>query len=281
MDKMEGRRMRDSHFREALMHFLFDGTRMRKDVIMPLLRQLQGLKAAVEQLPNHRFYSCSLLVVYDADDRCACFDDGQGRLHGHGDLPNKDTGESLVANSSDGSQSDSYDENHPTPMEDVTLVNGACSCSSPRSMSRNIAFDLDQGHEVNSADSSSARCRCANSNAGACLGEQCRFQKLKKKQGVPPAILAESGSMRSAHNCSCVKADARLVDFAHSTYAGFIEDKVIHPGSDHGCLKGLQSLINILTDVLHRDDDAAPLEHSYLPADSQPALQPGCLTRPR
>lgn len=71
VDKTEGRRMRENDFREAMRNFLFDGRHIRRELIPALLLKLQKLKAAISELPSFRFYSSSLLVVYDGR-QCWC-----------------------------------------------------------------------------------------------------------------------------------------------------------------------------------------------------------------
>ena len=41
-----------------------------------------------------------------------------------------------------------------------------------------------------------------------------------------------------------------MIDFAHSTYQGFLEDKIIHEGPDKDCLNALDNLIAVLNDIL-------------------------------
>ena len=38
----------------------------------------------------------------------------------------------------------------------------------------------------------------------------------------------------------------KMIDFAHSTFEGFMDDPIIHEGPDSGYIKGLDSLISIL-----------------------------------
>ena len=38
----------------------------------------------------------------------------------------------------------------------------------------------------------------------------------------------------------------KMIDFAHSTFQGFMEDPVAHIGPDQGYLKGLDTLIELL-----------------------------------
>ena len=38
----------------------------------------------------------------------------------------------------------------------------------------------------------------------------------------------------------------KMIDFAHSTFEGFMDDPVIHEGPDSGYIKGLDSLMSII-----------------------------------
>ena len=38
----------------------------------------------------------------------------------------------------------------------------------------------------------------------------------------------------------------KMIDFAHSTFDGFMDDPVVHIGPDHGYLKGLTTLIRLM-----------------------------------
>ena len=62
-------------------------------------------------------------------------------------------------------------------------------------------------------------------------------------------LSAVSTSLPSSCCCSRSKVDVRLVDFAHTTHAGFLQDEVLHEGVDHGCLLGLQTLIDTFTRI--------------------------------
>ena len=43
----------------------------------------------------------------------------------------------------------------------------------------------------------------------------------------------------------------KMIDFAHSTFEGFMDDPVIHEGPDSGYIKGLDSLVTILQNALY------------------------------
>jgi hypothetical protein len=42
----------------------------------------------------------------------------------------------------------------------------------------------------------------------------------------------------------------KIIDFAHATFEGFLGDPIVHEGADSGFLKGLDTLIDILTSAL-------------------------------
>ncbi len=56
----------------------------------------------------------------------------------------------------------------------------------------------------------------------------------------------------------------KMIDFAHSTFEGFLKDSVVHIGPDAGYIKGLDSLIHLLQRALYpptsttTDDDLLP-----------------------
>lgn len=42
----------------------------------------------------------------------------------------------------------------------------------------------------------------------------------------------------------------KVIDFAHSTFEGFLDDDIIHEGPDRGFLKGIDSLLTLLQHFL-------------------------------
>ena len=43
----------------------------------------------------------------------------------------------------------------------------------------------------------------------------------------------------------------KMIDFAHSTFEGFMDDPIGHEGPDSGYITGLDSLIKILQNALY------------------------------
>ncbi|XP_036212560.1 inositol hexakisphosphate kinase 3 [Myotis myotis] len=67
-DKYYGRKLSVDGFRQALYQFLHDGTRLRTELLGPIQRQLQALLSVIRGQSSYRFYSSSLLVIYDGQE---------------------------------------------------------------------------------------------------------------------------------------------------------------------------------------------------------------------
>ncbi|XP_016074195.1 PREDICTED: inositol hexakisphosphate kinase 3 [Miniopterus natalensis] len=67
-DKYYGRKLSVEGFRQALYQFLHDGTRLRTELLGPIQRQLQALLSVIKSQSSYRFYSSSLLVIYDGQE---------------------------------------------------------------------------------------------------------------------------------------------------------------------------------------------------------------------
>ncbi|XP_062043426.1 inositol hexakisphosphate kinase 3 [Lepus europaeus] len=64
-DKYYGRKLSVEGFRQTLHQFLHDGTRLRTELLEPILSQLQALLSVIKSQSSYRFYSSSLLIIYD------------------------------------------------------------------------------------------------------------------------------------------------------------------------------------------------------------------------
>lgn len=65
MSKFHGRRLSLPDFKEALFQFFHSGHRLRRELLTPVLRRLRDMQAALEACESYRFYSSSLLIIYD------------------------------------------------------------------------------------------------------------------------------------------------------------------------------------------------------------------------
>lgn len=65
MNKYHGRKLTLSGFKEALYQFFHSGQRLRHELLSPVLRRLRDMQSALEACESYRFYSSSLLIIYD------------------------------------------------------------------------------------------------------------------------------------------------------------------------------------------------------------------------
>ncbi|KAL2791664.1 inositol hexakisphosphate kinase 3, partial [Daubentonia madagascariensis] len=67
-DKYYGRKLSVEGFRQALYQFLHNGTHLRVELLEPILRQLRALLSVIRSQSSYRFYSSSLLIIYDGQE---------------------------------------------------------------------------------------------------------------------------------------------------------------------------------------------------------------------
>ncbi|XP_036415402.1 inositol hexakisphosphate kinase 1 [Colossoma macropomum] len=67
-NKYYGRGLSIEGFRHALYQFMHNGTQLRKDLFEPMLGKLRSLKAVLERQASYRFYSSSLLIIYEGKE---------------------------------------------------------------------------------------------------------------------------------------------------------------------------------------------------------------------
>ncbi|EGV92126.1 Inositol hexakisphosphate kinase 2 [Cricetulus griseus] len=149
MNKYHGRKLSVQGFKEALFQFFHNGRYLRRELLGPVLKKLTELKAVLERQESYRFYSSSLLVIYDGKE-----------------------------------------------WPEVTLDSDA--------------EDLEDLSEE-SAD--------------------------------------ESAGAYAYKPIGASSVDVRMIDFAHTTCRLYGEDSVVHEGQDAGYIFGLQSLIDIVTEI--------------------------------
>uniref|UniRef100_A0A1I8P8S5 Kinase n=1 Tax=Stomoxys calcitrans TaxID=35570 RepID=A0A1I8P8S5_STOCA len=64
-DKYWGRELNEMGFKQALHDFFYNGYRLRTRVIRKIVQRLLQLRRVIEKQSSYRFYSCSLLIVYE------------------------------------------------------------------------------------------------------------------------------------------------------------------------------------------------------------------------
>lgn len=163
-NKYYGRRLDVGGVRDTLCQFLFDGYRHRSELVAPIVERLQKLLAMLSKQSTFRFYSSSLLIMYDG-----------GRK--------------------------SYES-------------GTASC---------VAADNDNVPIARSPP-----------HHTSCVGRGSLNEPTTS--GFHPTV------------------DVRMIDFAHATHQGFLQDKTAHVGPDHGYLFGLKNLIQLFETELCSSD---------------------------
>lgn len=164
-NKYYGRRLDVGGVRDTLRQFLFNGYRHRSELVAPIVERLRKLLALLSKHSTFRFYSSSLLIMYDGGNGRKC----------------SPVGSAVAAASND------------------NLVTGR------------------------------------SSNVAAFVGRGSLHESLTASALYPPV-------------------DVRMIDFAHATHHGFLQDKTAHVGPDHGYLFGLKNLIHLFENELYTPD---------------------------
>uniref|UniRef100_A0A8C4D9M3 Kinase n=1 Tax=Dicentrarchus labrax TaxID=13489 RepID=A0A8C4D9M3_DICLA len=64
-NKYYGRGLSIEGFRQALYQYMHNGKGLRQDLFEPILNKLRSLKTVLERQASYRFYSSSLLIIYE------------------------------------------------------------------------------------------------------------------------------------------------------------------------------------------------------------------------
>ncbi|NWS28380.1 IP6K3 kinase, partial [Polioptila caerulea] len=67
-DKYYGRKLSPEGFRQTLRQFLCTGNQLRTDLLEPIILRLKALLAVIRKQSSYRFYSSSLLIIYDGQE---------------------------------------------------------------------------------------------------------------------------------------------------------------------------------------------------------------------
>ncbi|XP_078517913.1 inositol hexakisphosphate kinase 2 isoform X1 [Lissotriton helveticus] len=65
MNKYHGRKLTVQGFKEALYQFFHNGRYLHRELFEPVIKKLTELKTVLEKQESYRFYSSSLLIIYD------------------------------------------------------------------------------------------------------------------------------------------------------------------------------------------------------------------------
>ena len=68
---------------------------------------------------------------------------------------------------------------------------------------------------------------------------------------VEPEEEAMDFDLKKKRRLQDPSVDVRMIDFAHTTFSGYLGDDLVHWGPDNGYLLGLDSLTVILNEIRH------------------------------
>ncbi|XP_008319276.1 inositol hexakisphosphate kinase 1 [Cynoglossus semilaevis] len=230
-NKYYGRGLSIEGFRQALYQYMHNGKGLRQDLLEPILNKLRSLKEVIERQASYRFYSSSLLIIYEGKetDEPSIFSPVQPVVcpqktpaapseptpGPHTPLaPEAPCKTDMSQNPDPGSVSSQVSElkaqpsHSPQPSPQPPLTTTSDCHASPSSSTRT--------HPDSSTPSSSAPSLFSFAPSPAPQPKQ------------PPLV------------------DVRMIDFAHSTFKGFRGDTAVHDGPDRGYVFGLESLVHIL-----------------------------------
>jgi len=210
-----GRSLSVDGLKMSLRQFFCNGLVMRLDVIQTLLRKLVELKAVVEDLESYRFYTSSLLVIYD------------GSFH------------------QTGSHSRCCEEIEPQTRNSLSTssllqLSGRCVTGSGPALgverSRSLD-DISQCHQFHRSIDNKA------------IGIGSRKKSVSYDSISSLGNSPEGRSRSIALSLEADKlVDLKIIDFAHSTHRG-LRDSTQHEGPDLGFLLGLENLILVLHEL--------------------------------
>ncbi|KAG8187650.1 hypothetical protein JTE90_005503 [Oedothorax gibbosus] len=81
-NKYYGRSLTVDGFQQAFFNFLHDGVKLRRNVVSALLEKLRKLHSAIRNLNTFRFFTSSLLIIYNGSEASSKFLNDNGNKEG-------------------------------------------------------------------------------------------------------------------------------------------------------------------------------------------------------
>ncbi|CAG5977860.1 unnamed protein product [Menidia menidia] len=219
-NKYYGRGLSIDGFREALFQYLHNGKGLRRDLFEPILNKLRSLKAVLERQASYRFYSSSLLIIYEGKELEGPSAPGSGQ---HAPRQQKAPAEPCPGSC-------------PGPAAPCEPNPGPPSSQGP-------------GHKAQPSPSPRPPTQAPPTKSDCCPFVPRPPSPLTHPDApspapsLPPAPAPPPPPPQQQH---LPQVDVRMIDFAHSTFKGFRGDTAVHDGPDRGYVFGLESLVQIL-----------------------------------
>ncbi|XP_068633310.1 inositol hexakisphosphate kinase 2 isoform X2 [Battus philenor] len=234
-DKYWGRALSEAGLREALRDFFAAGGGLRARVVRRVLRGLDALRRAVAKQTRYRFYSCSLLIVYEGDISSG---------------PVEECGTSEIYDA-DASSSSADLAPSPGHFDMSTLTDEMPSPREPFTHSEETMGGYEEGEVSHSLrpqppSPDSADSWMAYSTSSESWREDETDEETSKR--------ARTGEEWSTPPPS-ERVDIRMIDFAHTAFSGAAAESPLataypHHGPDCGFLTGIDSLKRLLSEIL-------------------------------
>ncbi|XP_030585157.1 inositol hexakisphosphate kinase 1 [Archocentrus centrarchus] len=231
-NKYYGRGLSIEGFRQALYQYLHNGKGLRQDLFEPILNKLRSLKAVLERQASYRFYSSSLLIIYEGKEP---------------------EGSSAWQPKNPAAPADPHcgpGPAHPPPAPDAP-------CETDMSQKPDLGSLPAQGSGLTAPASPPPSPR-PPTQAPPPKSDCHSFLPRPPSPHPHPDSASQTASLGSFPHAPAPLpqqpplVDVRMIDFAHSTFKGFRGDTAVHDGPDRGYVFGLESLVQILESL--RDD---------------------------
>lgn len=211
VNKYDGRRMTKSKLYLVLQNFFMTAGH---DRLIDLIEELKNLRSVLQNAISYRFFSSSILIAFDGGINL--------------DNPNekvyfKDAASKKIIN--DSNVFESFKNQNIFSMDDK-----------PHDSSQSTFFNSDD--EVSSISNLS-------------LVEQQHTDEVlssKPESQLENLSFVDSTNNQEKSTTTNKKIKIKMIDFAHSTFKGFLNDQ-IYEGVDDGYLLGINSLIEIVESV--------------------------------
>ncbi|XP_038862551.1 inositol hexakisphosphate kinase 1-like isoform X2 [Salvelinus namaycush] len=212
-NKYYGRSLSIEGFRHALHQYLHNGASLRKDLFEPMLCKLRNLKAVLERQTTYRFYSSSLLIIYEGKE--------PELAHVWQKAPR------LVPQPA---------SEMPSEKEEVVLVKPGVGMSV---QGPGLLLGLQTVQRPTEEPLQLPQ--------SLLPPPHCPTTPPQPQQ--PPSDPHGPPRPQTRPSSPSISVDVRMIDFAHSTFKGFRDDQTVHDGPDRGYVFGLESLIKILEGI--------------------------------
>ncbi|XP_069688137.1 inositol hexakisphosphate kinase 1-like isoform X2 [Periplaneta americana] len=228
-NKFYGRSLSVGGFQQALRQFLHNGAKLRSDVLPPLIRRLEELVYILGRQDAVRFYTTSLLLLYEGDD---CHSGTSGTVYDF----DKARAKSLEKESR---ISFSRDHNADSLRNEFKVGHLHRRSSSVETLSG--VFDKSLDDLIAASDDS---CKSPPGSHHRRSSSTATFEDIKLNSSSSFEASVPSSPLPSPEPL----VDVRIIDFAHSTHKG-LDDPVVYSGPDRGFLFGLENMIALLKGI--------------------------------